>query len=160
MFNRSIRYCPFGMQQFSKASPVLFSFLGIQRRKLAGWVPFCAPYWLVTARHSLTEHLCCVNNHARSVEVNIKVNLFSVFAQSSTHGHCRYSHQHWCAYIFSTPLNAGVHTEVEMNTAISPNHGSWLMLGPTLKTSALAWLWFEWVKSLQLSLKSRCYSTL
>lgn len=28
--------------------------------------------------------------------------------------------------------------EAEMNAAVSPNHDSWLMLGPTLKTSALA----------------------
>ena len=51
--------------------------------------------------------------------------------------------------------------EAGMNAAVSPNHGGWRMLGPTLKTSALARLYFQgWVRSLQLSLKSRCYSTL
>lgn len=46
--------------------------------------------------------------------------------------------------------------EAGVNAAVSPNHGSWLTFGPTLKTLASAKLWFKgWAKSLQLSVKSR-----
>lgn len=156
MFNSRVLYIPLSVcSNFQNHQLSLSPSLAPEEEAGRSCSSFCVPYWLMTARHSLTEHLSCVNNHARLSGREYKGKL--VFRV------CAVLYPHPLQLLISTLVCMGVPSTAEagVNAAVSPNHGSWLTLGPTLKALASAKLWFKgWAKSLQLSVKSRCCSML